>query len=225
MTQKIGRPSPAMVVACLALFVGLGSGAYAAKVKLKANQVKAKNIARGAVTGSKIGSGAVSMGKIANSAVTAAQLANNAVTSPKITDLSVNNAKIGLDAVAAGKLADNAVISAKMADNAVTETKIAAGAVTKAKFAASGVATNTTVLNLNNSCTVATFTATGVQAGDVIAFSVRDVPGPVGSLVVAQPAENTAQASALSVQLCEVNGIATGAIPVGDLQLDFVAIR
>ena len=40
--SKATRPSPAMVVACLALFVALGSGAYAA-VKLKPNSVKAKN--------------------------------------------------------------------------------------------------------------------------------------------------------------------------------------
>ena len=101
METKHIRPNPAMVVACLALFVALGSGAYAA-VKLKPNSVKAKNIKTGAVTGPKIGSGAVSTGKIADGAVATAKLAQAAVTSPKLDDLSVNNAKIGLDAVAAG---------------------------------------------------------------------------------------------------------------------------
>ena len=65
MRTKHFRPSPAMVVACLALFVALGSGAYAA-VKLKPNSVKAKNIKTGAVTGPKIKSSAVSTGKIAD---------------------------------------------------------------------------------------------------------------------------------------------------------------
>jgi len=45
---KRRTPSPAMVVALLALFVALGSGAYAA-LKLKPNSVKSKNIAPNAV--------------------------------------------------------------------------------------------------------------------------------------------------------------------------------
>lgn len=47
-------PSPAMIVALVALMVGLGGGAYAAKVKLGKNAVKTKNIKNGAVTEKKI---------------------------------------------------------------------------------------------------------------------------------------------------------------------------
>ncbi len=54
-----------MVLAFVALFAVLGGGAYAAKVKLKANQVKTKNIASGAVTEPKIANGAVTKDKIA----------------------------------------------------------------------------------------------------------------------------------------------------------------
>jgi hypothetical protein len=46
------RPSPAMIVACLALFIAMGGAGYAA-VKLKANSVKTKTIKNGAVTTSK----------------------------------------------------------------------------------------------------------------------------------------------------------------------------
>lgn len=56
-------------------------------------------------------------------------------------------------------------------------------------------------------------------------LSFRDPTTAVGSLLVAQPAENTATTNELNVQTCEQNGIGTGAIPVGGLQLDFVAIR
>jgi trimeric autotransporter adhesin len=180
------RPSPAMVVACLSLFGALGTSAYAVKVKLKANQVKTKNIRTGAVTGPK--------------------LAANAVTESKIADGSVGALKLGVGSVDAGK--------------------IAAGAVTKAKFAASGVATNTASVNLAGSaCTVTTFNAPGVQPGDVIAFSVRDVPTAVGSRVVVQPAENQVTANTLNLQTCEVDGVGTGAVGVGQFQVDFVAIR
>lgn len=212
METKDFRPSPAMVVACLALFVALGSGAYAA-VKLKPNSVKAKNIKANAVTGPKIASNAVSAGKIANNAVTAAKIENSAVTSPKIADLAVNNAKLGLNSVATGKIADDAV----------TTQKIGPGAVTKGKFAVTGTATNTFGFSLNNTCTVASFTATGVRAGDVVAFSFRDAP-TVGGLLVAQPAEDMVTTDVLKLQVCEVNA-APANIAVGSLIVDFVAVR
>jgi hypothetical protein len=50
---KLGTPSPAMLVALLALFVALGGGAYAA-LKLSPNAVKSKNIAPNAVKSSDI---------------------------------------------------------------------------------------------------------------------------------------------------------------------------
>ena len=53
MRNRIGRPSPAMIVAMIALAISLGGSAYAVKVKLKPNQVKTGNIADNAVTGQK----------------------------------------------------------------------------------------------------------------------------------------------------------------------------
>src|SRR3954452_3076127 len=47
------RPSPALVVAFIALFVAMGGVGYTA-VKLKKNAVKTKNIKNGAVTTSKL---------------------------------------------------------------------------------------------------------------------------------------------------------------------------
>jgi len=72
------RPSPAMVVALLALTVALGGSAYAAtKIgtkQIKAGAVTAKKIRAGAVTSAKIRTGAVGTEKIAPDAVTGAQL-------------------------------------------------------------------------------------------------------------------------------------------------------
>ena len=52
---KVGRPSPALIISLIALFVALGGSAYA----LKKNSVRSKNIANGAVTGIDIRDGAV----------------------------------------------------------------------------------------------------------------------------------------------------------------------
>jgi hypothetical protein len=66
--KGIRLPSPAMVVAIIALLVGLGGGAYAAKIKLGKNVVKTKNIKNEAVTEAKIAGGAVTEKKIADAA-------------------------------------------------------------------------------------------------------------------------------------------------------------
>jgi hypothetical protein len=67
-----------MIVAIIALFVGLGSGAYAAKIKLGKNVVKTKNIKNEAVTEAKIAKGAVTDSRIANGAVSEAKIADAA---------------------------------------------------------------------------------------------------------------------------------------------------
>jgi hypothetical protein len=62
------RPTPALVVAFVALFAAMGGFGYAA-VKMKPNSVKTKNIKAGAVTTEKIADGAVTTPKLAPDAV------------------------------------------------------------------------------------------------------------------------------------------------------------
>jgi hypothetical protein len=57
------RPSPAMVVALIALFVALGGGAYAA-IKLPKNSVSSKQLKKGAVHNSDIAANAVTGAKV-----------------------------------------------------------------------------------------------------------------------------------------------------------------
>jgi Rieske Fe-S protein len=80
----VRRPSPAMIVALVALCLGAGGSAVAAKLKLSKNAVKTKNIKNGAVTKDKIGSAAVTKDKIADGAVTDAKIAAGAVGAAKL---------------------------------------------------------------------------------------------------------------------------------------------
>jgi hypothetical protein len=75
------RPTPALVVAFVALFAAMGGFGYAA-VKMKPNSVKAKNIKAGAVTTEKIADGAVITPKLAPDAV--APNATNAANAAKL---------------------------------------------------------------------------------------------------------------------------------------------
>lgn len=107
MLRTIRMPSPAMVVACIALLLVLGGVSGAA-----VTQAPPKN------------------------SVGTAQLKNNAVTSAKIKNNAVVAAKIASNAVGAAKIAANAVTGAKIASNAVTGEKVQDGSLAAADFAA-----------------------------------------------------------------------------------------
>ena len=91
-------PSPAMVVAFIALFTALSGGAYAAKKigskNLRSNAVTTKKIKNGAVTGKKIKSRAVTNSRLGDGAVTAAKIRDGAVGTTKIGDGAVTGAKL-----------------------------------------------------------------------------------------------------------------------------------
>jgi hypothetical protein len=73
----------ANVVSCLAVFVALGSGAYAA-TQLPKNSVAAKQIKKNAITTAKIKNEAVTEAKIKNEAVTAAKVKKGTLTGAQI---------------------------------------------------------------------------------------------------------------------------------------------
>ena len=86
---RFKKPSPALVIAVIALFVGLSGGAYAAN-KVGTNQIKGK-----AVTSGKLAGKAVTSSKLAGKAVKSGKLADGAVTSSKLSDESVKSDELG----------------------------------------------------------------------------------------------------------------------------------
>jgi hypothetical protein len=117
------RPSPALVVAMIALFVSIGGVGYAAS-KIDTNDIK-----REAVTKPKIAKKAVSANRIAENAVKTKKIRDQAVTTDKIADQAVNTDKIGDLAVTTPKILDQAVTTEKLADESVTQGKIGSAAV------------------------------------------------------------------------------------------------
>lgn len=75
---KPRRPSPALLISILALFVALGGTAYAT------SQIGTSAIKKNAITAAKIKKNAVTSAKIKNGAVTSAKLKNGSVTGEKI---------------------------------------------------------------------------------------------------------------------------------------------
>jgi hypothetical protein len=125
--------SVANVLSCIALFVALSGATYAATTASR-NSVKAKSIAKGAVTKAKLRNGAVTTAKIRNWAVNGTKIAPGAVGSSQLLDGGIRSVDLGGGIVTAAKLKDGAVSGEKLANNAVTASKIGADAVTSGKI-------------------------------------------------------------------------------------------
>src|SRR5262245_31129810 len=82
--RRLRLPSPALVVAFVAMFAAVSGFGYAA-VKMKPNSVRTRNIKDGAITTDKIADGAVSTPKLAPDAVAPnAMSAANAMNAAKL---------------------------------------------------------------------------------------------------------------------------------------------
>jgi hypothetical protein len=139
MARRLRAPSPALLIALLALFVSIGGVGYAAS-KIDTNDIKNKavtkpKIDKQAVTSNRLADQAAKTKKIADQAVTTDKLGDQAVSTNKLGDQAVSTNKLGDQAVSTDKLGDQAVSTNKLGDQAVTTSKIAGGAVTDEKLA------------------------------------------------------------------------------------------
>ena len=96
-------PSPALVISVIALFVALGSGAYAA------SKVGTSDIQKQAVTGA----------KVAPDAIKSSKVKNGKLKGKDLKDETVSESKLGQGAVSASRLSDGAVKAQKL--GAITE--------------------------------------------------------------------------------------------------------
>lgn len=117
------RPTPAMVVACIALSVALGGTSFAAIQALPKNSVGAKQLKKNAVTGPKIKA----------NAVTGAKVASNSLTGADVKESSLGQVP---SAATAGTAAPSGAAGGDLAGSTYPNPTIAAGAVTPAKFGA-----------------------------------------------------------------------------------------
>jgi hypothetical protein len=96
------RPSPALVVATLALFVALGGTGYA--LTLPANSVGSAQIQAGRVLNSKLHPGSVSNSRLGRNAVTFSKLASNQMTTVKIRNGSLLGEDLAADTVTGAQI-------------------------------------------------------------------------------------------------------------------------
>ena len=128
MKRKLRLPSPAMVVACLALLIALGGTSYAA-IKLPKNSVGTKQLKTNAVTSPKVKNDAITGSDVLESTLAKVPSASNADQLGGVA--SSGYLKNG---AAAGGTLSGTYPNPSLADLSVTSAKIAAGAVGVSKF-------------------------------------------------------------------------------------------
>ena len=128
--MRLSKPSPAMVVALIALVFAMTGTGIAAK---------------GLITGKQIKDGSITSRDLARNAVTARNLAKGAVTDRSIARSAVKSGAIAANAVTGGAIAPGAVTGGAIAPGAVTEGSIAPDAVTEKAIAPAAVGSRSLV--------------------------------------------------------------------------------
>lgn len=164
MTRKTRsfRPSPAMIISCLALFLALTGSAFA--VGVAKNSVRSAQIVNGtirtvdlrnnAVKAAKIAPDAVDAEEIATDAVGPEEIAASSVGSSEVTDDSLTNLDLGAASVTSSEVADDSLTANDLAPNSAGASELQANSVHSSELG--------TVVIRNNSQAIAAGATGGV---------------------------------------------------------------
>lgn len=164
------RPSPALVIACIALFAALTGSAIAAGVGK--NTVRSPQIVNGTIRTVDLRDNAVAAGKIAPNAVDTTEIAENGVESSDVAPDSLTADDLGAASVASSEVADQSLTADDLGPNSVGSSELQAGAVRASELGP--------IIQVTNN--------TGIAAGANAGVSVQC---PAGTTVIsggAQPA-------------------------------------
>ena len=127
MRIKIGRPSPALVIACISLFVALGGVGYAAAT----GSIDGREIKNNSVASKDIKNSSVVSKDVKNSTLIGSDISNNSVTGSDVSESSLGK-------VPSAGQADNAATagSANSANSATTAGSIGGLTLRKVNFKA-----------------------------------------------------------------------------------------
>lgn len=123
-TRKF-RPSPALAISVVALFLALAGSAFAAPKFL----VRSAQIVDGTVRTVDLRDNAVNTFKVANGTITADDLATDSVGSDEIAKDAVKADEIAPEAVASSEVANQSLTQDDLAPNSVGSSELQAGAV------------------------------------------------------------------------------------------------
>jgi hypothetical protein len=152
MTSKIRsfRPSPAIAISCVALFLALTGTAFA----VGKNTVRSAQIVDGTVRTVDLRDNAVSSPKIVPDAVGSPQIAENAVASPEVAPESLTSADLGNASVGTTEVQDQSLGSDDLGASSVGSSELQAGAVRASELGPIIVVSNETTIKGNGNASV-----------------------------------------------------------------------
>lgn len=145
------RPSPALLISCVALFLALTGSALA--VGVAKNSVRSAQIVDGTVRTVDLRDNSVNALKIAPDAVGGEEIAENAVGSPEVATDSLTNQDLGAASVTSSEVADQSLTTSDLGPDSVAASEL--GTVT--------VRTNATTVAKDANGTVTASCAAGEQ--------------------------------------------------------------
>jgi hypothetical protein len=226
------RPSPAMVVACLALTVALGGTSYAA-ISLPRNSVGTKQLRTNAVTSAKVRNNALTGVDILESRLGRVPAATAAITAQTASAAgSATNATNATYATSAGTASPSGAASGDLAGSYPAPT-IAADAVTAAKVINASQSTGLRRADIAAVATTVSFDPPSIAA-NACGGDIATVPGAqAGDIILAQPESGAwngliyapwavAAGGSVNLRICNVTA---GAIDGSAIDFQLLLIR
>jgi hypothetical protein len=246
--MRLHRPSPATILAGLALFVALGGPAQAARtLKLKAGSVtttaiknrtiresdlqrtlvaKLLAVPSGAVGAAQVKDGALGAADLAPGAVTGDRIAPGAVTGDRIAAGTIAGDRIAANAIDAGRIVDGAVGAAEIPDGAIDTGEIADGRLRGAdigRFAGELTGVDFGTVTSNSCKTVASTSLTavgGVASQDLSDDAIIATPSAAWPENVTLLAK-PAGTNQIALSVCKIGA---GDVNLGSRSFDFVSV-
>jgi hypothetical protein len=136
------RPSPALVISCVALFLTLGGTAFA----VGKNTVRSPQIVDGTVRTVDLRDNAVAAGKIAPDAVDTTEIAENGVESSDVAPDSLVAGDLAPASVGSSEVADQSLTANDLGPDSVGSSELQAGSVRAAELGAIVQASDSTAI-------------------------------------------------------------------------------
>jgi len=167
------RPSPALAIACIALFAALTGSAIAAGVGK--NTVRSPQIVDDTIRTIDLRDNAVAAGKIAPDAVDTTEIAENGVESSDVAPDSLTSGDLGAASVTSSEVADQSLTANDLGPDSVGSSELQAGSVRASELGPIIQVSNDTTINTgaNASVSVACPAGTTVISGGNTASDYR----------------------------------------------------
>jgi hypothetical protein len=156
------RPSPALVIACIALFAALTGSAIAAGVGK--DTVRSPQIVDGTIRTVDLRDNSVAAGKIAPDAVDTTEIAENGVDSSDVAPETLTSADLGTASVTSPEVADQSLTANDLGPDSVGSSELQASSVRASELGTIISVSNSTTIKTGNNASVSVDCPTGTVA-------------------------------------------------------------